>query len=81
MKNTLDLTTTELLIIFTKVSTITTEKFMTVDQQIRLEASENTTFEHVKGLLEKGMNADFIADAFKIPLQRVEEIIRKIKGN
>ena len=60
---------------------ITTEKFMTVDQQIRLEASENTTFEHIKGLLEKGMKADFIADAFKIPLQRVEEIIRKIKGN
>lgn len=81
MKNTLDLTTNELFVIFTKVSTIITEKFMTVDQQIRLEASENTTFNHVKGLLEKGMNADFIADAFKIPIQKVEEIINKIKRN
>jgi predicted transposase/invertase (TIGR01784 family) len=81
MKNTLDLTTSELMIIFTKVSTIVTEKFMTVDQQIRLEASENTTFNHVKGLIQNGIAPEIIAKSFGLSIQKIEEIIKNLKAS
>ena len=54
---------------------------MTVDQQIRMETIETTTFNHVKGLIEKGFDAEFIADAFKIPVKKVQDIIQKIKDS
>ena len=44
---------------------------MTVDQQIRIEATENVTFQHIKGLLEEGFDADTIAKAFKMPLKKL----------
>jgi hypothetical protein len=50
---------------------------MTIAEEIRIE----TTFEHIKGLWRKGLQADFIADAFALPLQKVEEIIQKIKAS
>jgi hypothetical protein len=40
---------------------------------------EFATFQHIKGLIEKGLDADFIADAFKLPTKKVREIIQKIK--
>ena len=52
---------------------------MTVDQQIRMETIENVTFQHTKGLLEEGLNADVITKAFKIPMKKVQDIIQKIK--
>lgn len=81
MKNTFDLTTNELMIIFTKVSTTVTEKFMTVDQQIRMEASENTTFNHVKGLIQNGIAPEIIAKSFGLSLQKIEEIIKSLKNS
>jgi hypothetical protein len=54
---------------------------MTVDQRIRMEATELTTFNHIKGLLEKGFDADLIADAFKLPLKKVQDMIQKIKDS
>ncbi|MCU0467398.1 MAG: hypothetical protein MUF58_02265 [Arcicella sp.] len=54
---------------------------MTVDQRIRIEATELTTFNHIKGMLEEGFNADTIAKAFKLPIKKVQDIIQKIKDS
>jgi predicted transposase/invertase (TIGR01784 family) len=81
MKNTLDLTSNELMIIFTKVSTIVTQKFMTVDQRIRMEAAENTTFNHVKGLIQNGIAPEIIAKSFGLSIQKIEEIIKNLKNS
>ncbi|MDZ7897700.1 MAG: Rpn family recombination-promoting nuclease/putative transposase [Arcicella sp.] len=81
MKNTLDLTSQELMIIFTKVSTIVTQKYMTVDQRIRLEATENTTFNHVKGLIQNGIAPEIIAKSFGLSIQKIEEIIKNLKSS
>ena len=54
---------------------------MTVDQQIRMETIENVTFQYTKGLLEKGLDAETIAKAFKIPVKKVQDIIQKIKDS
>jgi hypothetical protein len=54
---------------------------MTIAEEIRIETTENNLFNHIKGLWRKGLQADFIADAFSLPLQKVEEIIQKIKAS
>jgi hypothetical protein len=50
-----------------------------ISERVRLETVENTTFSFVKNLWEAGQKADYIANVFKLPLQKVEEIIEKIK--
>ena len=50
---------------------------MTIAKEIRIE----TTFDHIKGLFENGINPDIIAKSFRLPLQKVEEIIQKIKAS
>jgi hypothetical protein len=56
---------------------------MTVAEQIRLEerihTTENNTFNYVKGLWENGVSSQIIAVSFGISIQKVEEIIQKIK--
>ena len=58
---------------------------MTIAEEIRIEerqiTTENNTFNFVKGLFENGINPDIIAKSFKMPLQKVEEIIQKIKAS
>jgi predicted transposase/invertase (TIGR01784 family) len=81
MKNTLDLTSNELMIIFTKVSTIVTQKYMTVDQRIRMEANELTTFNHVKGLIQNGITPEIIAKSFGLSIQKIEEIVKNLKNS
>ena len=58
---------------------------MTIADHIRAEEREITieltTFNYIKGLLEKGSDAEFIADAFKIPVKKVQDIIQKIKDS
>lgn len=48
---------------------------MTIADHIR----EETTFQHIKGMLEKDFDDKFIADVFKMPIKKVREIIKKIK--
>jgi hypothetical protein len=48
---------------------------MTIADRIR----EETAFDFIKGLVEKGLEAEFIADAFKMPVKKVQLIIQKIK--
>jgi hypothetical protein len=50
---------------------------MTIADEIR----EKNTFEHVKGLIENGLSPQIIAKSFEMPIEKVEEIIRKIKAN
>jgi Putative transposase, YhgA-like len=89
IENALNLTQEDLTPIFTEVSTNVNDIAMTIADQIRikvtdqvkLETFESTTFSHVKGLWEAGQKADYIANVFKLPLQKVEEIIQKIKAS
>lgn len=79
--NGINLTRSDLIIIFTKVSKTVNNIAMTIAEEIKIEERENLTLNHIKGLFEKGVQAEFIADAFKLPLQKVEEIIQKIKAS
>jgi predicted transposase/invertase (TIGR01784 family) len=76
----LNLTQEDLTPIFTEVSTNVNNIAMTIADRIREETFENTTFSHVKGLWEAGQKPDYIANVFKLPLQKVEDIIQKIKN-
>ena len=56
---------------------------MTIADRIRAEEREVTmefaTFQYIKGLIEEGLDANFIAKAFKMPVKKVQDIIQKIK--
>ena len=52
---------------------------MTTAEQIAYASAESTTINYVRGMIKKGLDANFIADAFELPLQKVEEIIQRIK--
>ena len=75
----LNLTQEDLKPIFTEVSANVTDIAMTIADRIKEDTFENITFNYVKGLWEAGQKADYIANVFKLPLQKVEEIIEKIK--
>ena len=75
IENALNLTRKDLTPIFTEVSTNVNDIAMTIADEIR----EETTFNYVKGLWEDGKTSDYIARVFKLPIQKVEEIIQKVK--
>jgi predicted transcriptional regulator len=77
----ISLTRNKLSPIFTQVSNNVNNIAMTIADEIREETMEFATFQHIKGLLEEGLNADTIAKAFKMPLKKVREIIQKIKDS
>jgi hypothetical protein len=52
---------------------------MTIADEIRLEAFEIATYNAIKGLTKNGASVEFIAKSFEMPLEKVEEIISKIK--
>jgi predicted transposase/invertase (TIGR01784 family) len=83
IQNAIDLTNKEIPPIFTQVSNNVNDIAMTIADHIREEERELTmefaTFNYVKGLFEKGFDADLIADAFKLPVKKVQDIIQKIK--
>ena len=79
IQNAINLTNKEIPPIFTKVSNNVNNIAMTIADHIRAEEREVTTFNYIKGLIEKGLDADFIADAFKIPIKKVQDTIQKIK--
>lgn len=54
---------------------------MTIADHIREETMELVTFQHTKDLLENGFDDKFIAEAFKLPLKKVQDIIQKIKDS
>ncbi|MEA5139621.1 hypothetical protein [Arcicella rigui] len=52
---------------------------MTIADEIREEEREKTTFNYVKGLLQNGASIELISKSFGISVQKVEEIIKKLK--
>jgi hypothetical protein len=54
---------------------------MTSADEIRLEEREASAFEWIKGLIQNGASIEFIAKSFGFPIQKVEEIVSKIKAS
>jgi hypothetical protein len=77
LHSTSNLTPNEIVIIFTKVSTIVTNIAMTATEQLQQE----TNFKVVKNLIQKGFDTIFIADVVDLPLKKVEEIIKRLKNS
>jgi predicted transposase/invertase (TIGR01784 family) len=80
-----NLTVSELIIIFTKVSNNLNNVAMTAAEEIRLEERAKTmefaTFNHIKGLFQNGASIELISKSFGLSVQKVEEIIQKIKAS
>jgi predicted transposase/invertase (TIGR01784 family) len=81
IQNAIDLTNKEIPPIFTQVSNNVNDIAMTIADHIREETVEITTFNYIKGMLEKNVDDQFIADVFKMPIKKVREIIKKIKDS
>jgi predicted transposase/invertase (TIGR01784 family) len=71
----INLTQKKLSPIFTQVSKNVNNIAMTIADEIR----EETTFNHIKGLIQNGVSIDLISKSFGLSMQKVEEIIKKIK--
>ena len=58
---------------------------MTIADHIRAEEREITieitTFNHIKSLLQNGASYDLISKSFGIPMEKVQDIIQKIKDS
>jgi Putative transposase, YhgA-like len=76
-----NLTTNELIIIFTKVSNNLNKIAMTSADQIREETMEFANFQYIKGLIQNGISPEIIAKSFGLSIQKIEEIINKIKAS
>ena len=50
---------------------------MTIADEIR----EDNTFEHIKGLIQNGISPEIIAKSFGLSIQKIEEVISKIKAS
>ena len=50
---------------------------MTIADEIR----EKNTFNHVKGLIQNGASIELISKSFGISIQKIEDIVQKIKGS
>jgi hypothetical protein len=80
-----NLTAKEIIIIFTKVSTNVNNIVMTAYEEIRLEERENTNLNILKGLIQNGViqngvPMDLIAKSFGLSIQKMDEMITKLKG-
>jgi predicted transposase/invertase (TIGR01784 family) len=80
LNSTTDLTSNELIIIFTKVSTTVNKIAMTAVEEIRTQERENLTFNFIKGSIQNGATVEFISKSFGLSIKKVEEIIQKIKS-
>jgi Putative transposase, YhgA-like len=76
-----NLTTNELIIIFTKVSNNLNKIAMTSADQIRLEEREASAFKWIRVLIQTGATIEFIAKSSELSIQKVEEIVSKIKAS
>lgn len=80
-----NLTVSELIIIFTKISNNLNNVAMTAAEEIRTEERAKTmefaTFNHVRGLIQNGASIELISKSFGLSIQKVEEIIQKIKAS
>ena len=54
---------------------------MTATEQLREETMEYANFNHIKGLIQNGISPEIIAKSFGLPIQKIEDIIKKIKAS
>ena len=80
IQNTDGLTITELVSIFTKVSSNLNNIVMTTAQQLINQGSEIKEIKIIKKGYQTGLSIDFLANFVELPVQKVEEIISKIKS-
>ncbi|MEA5258311.1 Rpn family recombination-promoting nuclease/putative transposase [Arcicella aquatica] len=73
----INLTQNKLSPIFTQVSQNVNNIAMTIADEIR----EETTFNNIKSLLQNGASIELISKSFGISIQKVEEIIKKLKSS
>ncbi len=77
------LTKIEVLAIFKNISPKTEDVIMSAFEELEVEYMEKgkqqTTLQHIKGMLKLGMTPNFIAAAFDLPLETVNEYIKMIK--
>lgn len=71
------LTQNKLTPIFTKVSKNVNNIAMTIEDEIIQE----TTFHHVRGLIQNGISPEIISKSFGISLKKIQKIIQKIKDS
>ena len=81
LHSTANLTPNEIVIIFTKVSTIVTNIAMTATEQLKLEERENTTYNIMKNLIQNGASMELISKSFGLSIQKIEDIIKKMKSS
>ena len=72
-----NLTKPDFIIIFARVSKIVNDIAMTIADEIR----EENTFNHIRGLIQNGASIELISKSFGLSIQKVEEIIQKIKAS
>jgi predicted transposase/invertase (TIGR01784 family) len=72
-----NLTAKEIIIIFTKVSKNVNNIAMTAYEEIKQE----TTLNILKGLVQNGVSLDLIAKSFGLSIQKIEEMVTKIKSS
>ena len=53
---------------------------MTPIEEIRKIEREKANFEYVKGAIQNGATIEFISKSFGLSINKVEEIIQKIKS-
>ena len=53
---------------------------MTATEQLTEETMEFANFNHIKGLIQNGISPEIIAKSFGLPIQKIENIITKIKA-
>lgn len=83
-----DLTVTELVFIFEKISRSTSDAVMTTAERLlqqgrqegQAEGQREATLRGIRGLLRIGMNAETIAAAFELPLAEVKAYIAQIQS-
>jgi hypothetical protein len=54
---------------------------MTIADEIRLEEREASAFKWIKILIQTGATIEFIAKSSEMPIEKVEEIVSKIKAS
>ena len=76
-----NLTAKEIIIIFTKVSTNVNNIVMTAYEEIKLEERENNTFNILRNSIQNGVSAELVSKLLGIPVQKIEEMIGKLKNS
>lgn len=86
-----DLTVTDLVFIFEKISRSTSDAVMTTAERLlqqgrqegrqegQAEGQREATLRHIRGMLRIGMNAETIAAAFELPLAEVKAYVAQLK--